>query len=77
MKTSLPARVEPGVKNKKSSEARRWSRWLPWIVGSGLLALIVVGLLPKPLPAEIAVVSRGDLRVTVNEEGMTREKIVM
>jgi len=74
MKTSLPARVEPGVKNKKSSEARRWSRWLPWIVGSGLLALIVVGLLPKPLPAEIAVVSRGDLRVTVNEEGMTRVK---
>ena len=74
MKTSLSARVEPGVKNKKSSEARRWSRWLPWIVGSGLLALIVVGLLPKPLPAEIAVVSRGDLRVTVNEEGMTRVK---
>ncbi len=74
MKTSLSARVEPGVKNKKNSEARRWSRWLPWIVGSGLLALIVVGLLPKPLPAEIAVVSRGDLRVTVNEEGMTRVK---
>jgi HlyD family secretion protein len=47
---------------------------LPWIVGSGLLALIVVGLLPKPLPAEIAVVARGDLRVTVNEEGMTRVK---
>jgi HlyD family secretion protein len=43
-------------------------------VGSGLLALIVVGLLPKPLPAEIAVVARGDLRVTVNEEGMTRVK---
>jgi HlyD family secretion protein len=38
------------------------------------LALIVVGLLPKPLPAEIAVVARGDLRVTVNEEGMTRVK---
>ena len=74
MKTSLSARVEPGVKNKKSSEARRWSRWLPWIVGIGLLTLIVVGLLPKPLPAEIAVVSRGDLQVTVNEEGMTRVK---
>ena len=74
MKTSLSARVEPGVKNKKSSEARRWSSWLPWIVGIGLLTLIVVGLLPKPLPAEIAVVSRGDLQVTVNEEGMTRVK---
>jgi len=74
MKISLSSRVEPGIKNKKSLEARRWSRWLPWIVGIGLLALIVVGLLPKPLPAEIAVVSRGDLRVTVNEEGMTRVK---
>jgi HlyD family secretion protein len=74
MKTSLSSRVEPGVKNKKSSEARRWSSWLPWIVGIGLLTLIVVGLLPKPLPAEIAVVSRGDLQVTVNEEGMTRVK---
>jgi len=74
MKTSLSSRVEPGVKNKKNSEARRWSNWLPWIVGSGLLSLIVLGLLPKPLPAEIAVVSRGDLRVTVNEEGMTRVK---
>ena len=74
MKASSSSRVEPGVKNKKSSETRRWSRWLPWIVGSGLLALIVVGLLPKPLPAEIAVVARGDLRVTVNEEGMTRVK---
>ena len=74
MKASSSSRVELGVKNKKSSEARRWSRWLPWIVGSGLLALIAVGLLPKPLPAEIAVVARGDLRVTVNEEGMTRVK---
>jgi HlyD family secretion protein len=60
--------------NKKGSEVRRWSRWLPWLVGSGLTALIVVGLLPKPLPAEIAEVVRGDLKVTVKEEGMTRVK---
>jgi len=39
-----------------------------------LAALIVVGLWPKPLPAEVAVVARGDLVVTVNEEGMTRVK---
>ncbi len=74
MKASLSSRVEPGVKNKKGSEARRWSRWLPWMVGSALTVLIVVGLLPKPLPAEIGVVERGDLRVSVNEEGMTRVK---
>lgn len=74
MKASSSPRVEPGVKNKKGSEARRWSRWLPWMVGSALTVLIVVGLLPKPLPAEIGVVERGDLRVSVNEEGMTRVK---
>ena len=74
MKASSSLRVEPGVKNKKNLEARRWSRWLPWIVGGALTALIVIGLLPKPLPVEIAMVSRGDLRVTVNEEGMTRVK---
>ena len=74
MKASLSSRVEPRVMNKKGSEVRRWSRWLPWLVGSGLTALIVVGLLPKPLPAEIAEVVRGDLKVTVKEEGMTRVK---
>lgn len=47
---------------------------LSWIVGLTMLALIVAGLWPKPLPVEIAVASRGDLRVTVSEEGMTRLK---
>jgi HlyD family secretion protein len=42
--------------------------------GALLAALIVVGMWPKPLPAEVAVVARGDLVVTVNEEGMTRVK---
>lgn len=53
---------------------RRWIRALPW-VGCGLLiVLIVVGLWPKPQPVEIATAVRGPLRVTVNEEGMTRLK---
>jgi len=39
-----------------------------------LAVLVVIGLIPKPLPAEIATVVRGDLAVTVNEEGMTRVK---
>lgn len=37
-----------------------------------VVALIVAGLWPKPVPLEIAVVNRGDVLVTVNEEGMTR-----
>jgi len=39
-----------------------------------LAALIVAGLWPKPLPAELATVGRGPMAVTVNEEGMTRVK---
>lgn len=39
-----------------------------------LVALIVVGLWPKAQPVEVATVTRGDLLVTVNEEGMTRVK---
>ncbi|MEI6051856.1 MAG: HlyD family efflux transporter periplasmic adaptor subunit, partial [Opitutaceae bacterium] len=70
--TSSP--VAPVVNNKKGSAARAWTQRLPWIIGLALAALIVVGLLPKPLPVEIAAVSRGALGVTVNEEGMTRVK---
>ncbi|MFZ9682327.1 MAG: efflux RND transporter periplasmic adaptor subunit [Cephaloticoccus sp.] len=51
---------------------RRWTRALPWLGGAALIALIVIGLWPKPLPAEIATVAPGPLQVTVNEEGMTR-----
>jgi HlyD family secretion protein len=36
------------------------------------VALIVVGLWPRPVPVESGVVSRGAMIVTVDEEGMTR-----
>ena len=49
-------------------------RLLPWLAGAGLLALVIVGLWPKPVPVEVATVARGDVLVTVNEEGMTRVK---
>jgi HlyD family secretion protein len=39
-----------------------------------LVALIVAGLWPKPVPVETAVATRGLLRATVNEEGKTRIK---
>lgn len=51
---------------------RRKRRYLPWAGAALLLTLIIAGLWPKPLPVEVAVTSRGDLLVTVNEEGMTR-----
>lgn len=51
---------------------RRWTRRWPWFAGAALLLLVVAGLWPKPLPVETAVAERGDLVVTVSEEGMTR-----
>ena len=39
-----------------------------------MIALIVAGLWPQSQPVEVAKVTRGDLAVTVNEEGMTRVK---
>jgi HlyD family secretion protein len=39
-----------------------------------LVALIVVGLWPRPIPVESGMVVRGPLVVTVDEQGMTREK---
>jgi HlyD family secretion protein len=54
--------------------AQRWSRLLPWLGGVVLAALIGWGLWPRPLPVETAVVTRGALAVTVDEEGMTRVK---
>ncbi len=49
-----------------------WRRRLPLLGGLGLVALIVIGLWPRPIPVEVASVSRGPLLVTVDEEGMTR-----
>ncbi len=63
---SSPAAAKPG--------APAWRRRLPWLAGAALVALIVVGLWPRPIPVEVGNVARGPLVVTVDEEGMTRVK---
>jgi HlyD family secretion protein len=52
----------------------RTRRWLPYFGAVLLVALIVAGLWPKPLPVETATAAVGTLRATVNEEGKTRIK---
>jgi HlyD family secretion protein len=54
--------------------ASSWRRRLPWLGALVLAALIVVGLSPRAVPVESAMVTRGPLVVTVDEEGMTRVK---
>jgi HlyD family secretion protein len=49
---------------------RRILFWL--VVIGGVVAAIMWGFMPRPVPVETAVVERGPLRVTVEEEGKTR-----
>jgi HlyD family secretion protein len=69
-----PAAASAGsaVKTKAVAKKRR----VPWayFAGGVLLVLIVIGLLPKPVVVETARVTKGNLRVTVDEEGRTRVK---
>lgn len=67
--TSSPAPTAARRNNR-----RRPKRWLPWLGAALLVALIVIGFLPQPLPVETARVTQGALRATVNEEGKTRIK---
>ncbi len=65
--------VSPSPAGKKNG-APIWRRQLPWI-GLGLLvALIAFGLWPRAVSVESAIVTRGPLLVTVDEQGMTRVK---
>ncbi len=56
------------AKKKKGA----WRKFVPWILGLGLLAFIGSGLIPKPVEVDAAEVTRGALTVSVLEEGKTR-----
>jgi HlyD family secretion protein len=58
----------------RKTSSHRVRRWLPYLGGVVLLGSIVAGLWPRPIPVETVQAARGDLRVTVNEEGKTRIK---
>lgn len=54
---------------------RRWiKRVVLAVVALGFVAVAVVAALPKPIPVETELVSRGPLVVTVNEDGVARVK---
>lgn len=69
-----PARPGAPAPRRNDAPRRKRRRWLPWLGALLLVALIVAGLWPKPVPVETVKVMTGNLRVTVNEEGKTRIK---
>lgn len=52
---------------------RRWSRLLWWMAGLGMVGLVFfVALRPEVVEVETAEVTRGPMKVTIDEEGETR-----
>lgn len=68
MAESAPPPFDPTAGDDHQRRRHGWR----YAAGALLLALIVVGLWPAAVPVETATVRRGDLIVTVNEEGITQ-----
>lgn len=70
MSTNPTSQQTPAAPRRNNQ--RRPRRWLPWLGAALLVALIVIGFMPRPIPVETTRVTQGRLRATVNEEGKTR-----
>ena len=64
--------IAPNSPARSKGNGQRPWRWLPYLGIVLLVALIGVGLWPKPAAVETARVTTGKLRSSVNEEGRTR-----
>jgi HlyD family secretion protein len=69
----MESSATPPWETKKKKATRGLLRKVVlWTLGLGLLALVASGLRAKPIPVEIARITRGPLIVHVVEEGKTR-----
>ena len=63
----------PSSKRKGKRQVTKWLKRSLWIaVALGLVAMIVIAFLPKPVAVDLVPVRRAALRVTVDEDGRTR-----
>jgi HlyD family secretion protein len=67
-----PVSVPKSTPPRNGVRPAKRRRWMPYAGALLLVALIVAGLWPKPVPVETVKVITGPLRATVNEEGKTR-----
>ena len=64
---------KPRSNKSKRRSLLKWIKRSLWIAAAlGLLAMIVVAFLPKPVLVDVVEVERGALRVTVDEDGRSR-----
>ena len=68
VKPTTADNYDPAAGDAHQKRRRGWR----YLAAAALLALIVVGLWPKPIPVELATVERAPLIVTVDEEGVTQ-----
>lgn len=61
----------PTVKNKRQQK-HLWRRSLYVLGGLGILTILIWAFRPPPIAVDVATVKRGDVKVTVDEEGETR-----
>ena len=65
--------VRSPILNPLLLDMRSFWKYFRWVLlGLVVVGLIVVSLLPKPIPVDIAEVSRGEMIVAVEAEGVTR-----
>ena len=73
-----PASTNTARSNRPARSRRTLVRWIKrglWIVFLGAVAAaVVLAWMPKPVPVETATAARGELLVTVEEDGRTRVK---
>lgn len=68
----------PRLGQSRGKRGRSLERWIKrgflLALAGGLVALLVVAMLPKPALVDVAAAERAELRVTVDEDGATRVK---
>jgi HlyD family secretion protein len=71
---SAPSETAPRTRDRRRALARNVRRLLLALVVVGALVLAALALRPRPVPVDVARVTRGPLVVAIEESGMTRVK---
>ena len=77
--SAVPPPVRPTLGRRPvPAKRRRTASWVKWTIGALLAVGTIVGLAlawrPQPVPVDLAVVERGPMTATVDEDGRTRVK---
>jgi HlyD family secretion protein len=62
----------PWEAKRKPTATGRLRRIITWSLGLGVVALLVYGMMPRPIEVEIGTITMNDLTVHIVEEGKTR-----